>query len=290
MIDRIYRLSARQDETGGPVRAEISDADSSLRNSGCRHLLILVHGFNNSTEAAEKSYTDLVANLQEHFAQSRVAPDAIAFFHWPGDVGGWASVGGYPYDITQARESAEKLADYLKSFPRATNPGALKINLIAHSLGCRLILEMLVRELPTALSLNIDVVSLMAPAVPTKLVDTANRLSAAVQPPRRTLKCFSKQDGVLYYAFPQGQRAAYALGTEDEFYDEAIGLNGNPELVGISVETQNGHSDYWSDADLANRFSATIDAAFRLLPAARRLPERPLPGNPNSDGRRLPGN
>jgi pimeloyl-ACP methyl ester carboxylesterase len=291
IADMTYTLSTRmpdRPESGGPVRANVDDPGNRLRDSGCRHLLILVHGFNNSASDAKKSYLLLLDSLQALFERSRYAPDAIAFFNWPGDVGGWFSLAGYPYDIPRARQSAERLAQYLKNFPNASNPGALKISLIGHSLGCRLILEMLAEKLPTALALNIEVVNLMAPAVPIELVNTSGSLETTVKSPRQILKCHSRQDWVLWAAFPQGQEAAYALGEEEKFYGEAVGLYGHPTGVGISIETSNGHSDYWGDRNVANRFSAAIDPTFYTLPPSREPTERALPEASRLDSRSLP--
>jgi pimeloyl-ACP methyl ester carboxylesterase len=272
----IYTLSTRS-PSGSAVRAYVEDTGGALRKSGCRHLLILVHGFNNSVADATDSYQLLLARFEEHFSRSRAAPDAIAFFHWPGDVGGWFSRAGYPFDIEQAQAAAARLADYLKGFPNATAPGSLKISLIGHSLGCRLIFEMLASSLPAVLALNIAVVSLMAPAVPVEMVDAAGSFKTTVAPPRRILKCYSRQDYVLWMAFPAGQAAAFAIGKEHALYREAIGLYGNPGGMGVGVETTNGHSDYWGDQNVANRFSAAIDPAFYTLPAPRTQATRGLP-------------
>jgi pimeloyl-ACP methyl ester carboxylesterase len=277
ITDGIYALSTRTPAGGDLVNTEVEDRANRLRNSGCRHLLILVHGFNNSASQARESYLLQVAALEEHFSRSRYAPDAIAFFHWPGDVGGWFKLGGYPFDIPRAQESARLLAKYLKEFPRATDPGALKISLIGHSLGCRLILEMLAKELPPGLELNIAVVSLMAPAVPVELVDAAGGLEGTVRSPRRILKCFSHHDWALWAGFPQAQEAAYWLNKETKIYLEAVGLYGNPAAMGISVQTRNGHSDYWGDRNVANRFSAAIDPTFYKLPPPLSTPDRALP-------------
>jgi pimeloyl-ACP methyl ester carboxylesterase len=276
----IYKLSTRMPDRphgGGPVRLEVEDSNN-LRSSGCRHLLILVHGFNNSAATAKASFELQLGCLEEHFRSSpRYAPDAIAFFHWPGDVGGVGSLAAYPLDIPRALASAERLADYLKNFPSAANPGALKISLIGHSLGCRLILEMLSKNLPIGLALNIEVVSLLAPAVPIELVAAPRKLEVSVRSPRRVLKCYSHQDWALWIGFPQGQQAAFAIREEDEFFGEAVGLYGHPTPMGISIETKNGHSDYWGDRNVANRFSAAIDPTFYTLPPPRGTSARGLP-------------
>ncbi len=279
IADRIYKLSTRSagyDERGGPVRAEVEDEQNRLKNSGCRHLLILVHGFNNTATDAKKSYSLLLSLFEEHFNRSRYAPDAIAFFHWPGNLGPpVASTAGYPLDIPQADNSAKRLAEYLAAFPRGSDPGGFKITLIGHSLGCRVVLQTL-DKLPRALAPNVEVVSLMAAAVPMEFVKTAGKLETTVKAPRRVLKCYSHQDWVLWLAFPQGQQAAFALNIEDKFYSEAVGLYGNPDAVGIPIKTANGHSDYWGDRNVANRFSAAIDPTFYTLPPAAQPAERSL--------------
>ena len=298
MSPQTYTLSTRMPDrwSGGPVRPQVEDFNQQLRNSNCRHLLILVHGFNNSAAAVKASYDLLLANLEELFRRSRSAPDAVALFHWPGDVAGLGSAAAYPYDIPQACQSAQRLADYLRAFPRASTAGAMKISLIGHSLGCRLILEMLANQLSTALALNIDVISLMAPAVAVPMVEGAANLAVSVRSPRRILKCYSRQDWVLWGAFPAGQMTAFRFGQETGPYREfvgsglpqAIGLYGNPTAMGIPVETTNGHGDYWGDIDVANQYSAEIDPTFRTLPPPRREPTRRLPQATDLGFRELP--
>lgn len=284
----IYQISTRVLAAGGPVRAAVEDNGDRLRNSGCRHLLILVHGFNNSVTAATNSYNRLVANLDDFFTGSRLAPDAVACLHWPGDVGGMFSIAAYPFDIDRARDSATRVADYLRAFPRANEPGAMQISLIGHSLGCRLVLEMLTRRLPISLAANISVVSLLAPAVPVELLEAAGALALSVAPPRRILKCFSRNDWVLWTAFPIGQEAAFTLGKENELYREAVGYLGNPTSVREAIQTTNGHSQYWSDTALADRFSAAVDPTFYKLPPPRVPMTRELPETVGSDLRGLP--
>ena len=283
----VYTLSTRTVESGGgPVRSEVDDPGNRLRNSGCRHVLIMVHGFNNSASQAKQSYLLQLEMLESGIRQSRSAPDAIAFFHWPGDVGGWFSVTGYPWDIPQAQRSAERLATYLTNFPAASNPGAVKVSIVAHSLGCRLILEMLARNLPAGLALNIELINLLAPAVPVRLVEEGT-LQVSVRSPRQVLKCFSNQDGVLRNAFPAGQLAAHELGTEPQYYSEAVGLNGHPTTMGTPVERSIGHSDYWGDRIAANQFLTALDPTLRRLPLPRALAERGLADATGIAGREL---
>jgi pimeloyl-ACP methyl ester carboxylesterase len=264
--DRIHHLTARMQgwgEYGGPVRAHVNDLHN-LRSKNRRNILILVHGFKNTTSDANASYKLQLGLLEKHFMRSPAAPDAIIFFHWPGNFG-WVGATGYPWDIRRAVESADRLARYIADYPRPSDPGAFKVTIIGHSLGCRLILEMLNR-LPPRARLSVQVVSLMAPAVPVELVDIGGDLHPTILSPRHILKCFSHHDWVLRFAFQNGQQAAYALGIEDEFYGEAVGLKGHPTAMGIPIQTRHGHSDYWGNRAVAEEYSKAIDETFRPLP------------------------
>src|ERR1700682_1877735 len=271
-IRQISTRTAAYGEYGGPVRDAVDDPDN-LRTEECRHLLIRVHGYNNTTTQATKSFVKQIGLQMRHFNESRYAPDAIAFFHWPGNFGlRGLSLAGYPWDIERAIDSADRLARYLAAIPRPADPGALKISIIGHSLGCRLILEML-KKLPP--DMNVPGVSFMAPAVPVELVD-AGRLRTTTAPPRQMLKCHSNLDDALGIGFPLVQRAAHELGIEDQFYREAVGLHGHPIAMGKGVRTYHGHSDYWNDKDVANEYLALIDPTFRTLPPQARSATRAL--------------
>jgi pimeloyl-ACP methyl ester carboxylesterase len=288
---KIYELSARARRWYGSVLGSEIEDQKNLRNSGCRHLLILVHGFNNSEKQATESYGLFFALVEEHFRQSRVAPDAVAYLHWPGDIGrgpGLVKAPLYAFDVDRAKESAKVLVNYLKTFPGADSETAsFKITLVGHSLGCRLLLEMLAKLPPRPIA-SVGVVSLMAPAVPVKLAQTGGGLRLGVMPPCRLLKLHSKNDDVLHYAFPLGQAAAATLGYETEVYTEAVGRFGNPDDIGVSVATNNGHSDYWGDRNAANKLSAAIDPTFFTLPAPNQIASRTLPQTSPLDNRTLP--
>lgn len=292
---KLFTLSARErgyPERGGPVRARVEDAND-LRTSECRHLLILVHGFNNTRSAAQNSYELMLAGLEEHFAASRSAPDAVALFHWPGNaaVGLWglADFAGYPVDVDRARKSAECLAEYLGRLPQAAGaPGSFKITFIGHSLGCRLICELL-EKLDDAVNATVELASLMAPAVPVQLVDELGDLRRSVAGPRRILKFFSDRDTVLGYAFPSGQLAAYLGGTEPALYSEAVGYYGNPTAMGIPCPSRNRHGEYWGDRSAAAKYVAAIDPTFYRLPAPRELGGRALPSGAGLADRALSG-
>lgn len=293
---QVFPLSTRVDIWGGPVRNAVSDEPgagrNSLKNSGCRHVLVLVHGFNNTTDAALQSYGVFYARLEEHFRTSRVTPDAVAFFHWPGNYAKarFDAVAWYHIDVDRARESALRLAEYFRSF---RDPASLTVTLVGHSLGCRLILHAIKNLGPPPVP-AINVVSLMAPAVPVDLVADVrdvllsnDDLSTVFAPTRRVLKFFSSKDLVLWGAFPLGQRAAYLDGIERRAFGEAVGLYGNPLGIGIPFETTNGHGDYWEDTRTTDELSRALDPTYYTLPTPRRIASRTLASAPPVESRRL---
>src|SRR6185369_5317013 len=97
----------------------------------------------------------------------------------------------------------------------STEALATEIIFVAHSLGCRVVLEAL-RELldgraPDAESHRVPGVCLMAAAVPTFMVDGNARLAGAAMVPRASYVLHSRADMVLRFTFPSGQGAASAL-------------------------------------------------------------------------------
>ncbi|MEW6331599.1 MAG: alpha/beta hydrolase, partial [Pseudomonadota bacterium] len=169
--------------------------------------------------------------------------------YWPGD-GDWglASFLFYMKSIRHAIKTAENLAAFLA----ARAAGASRIDIVAHSMGCRLACELLraLRAQPSAPAVGRIV--FMAGAVPTFMLESQ-------KPPRRlrpaydavlregARSLYSGADPVLAFAFPAGQSLAKgeegawptALG-HARWVDSTMPLNlGQEENPGA------GHSDYW---------------------------------------------
>ncbi len=282
MAPRIYELTVRVDGQSGAVATQVRD-DGHLASSNPHHILLLVHGYNNAQQDAERSYDTFIGNILNAIGSARVDLDAIAKFHWPGDESTiLGSTVGYPFDINHARDAAARLADYLTQIPVPT----LRVTLVGHSMGCRLILEALGRI--TSATPDIGLVGLMAAASPVDFVRRGARLFRTGNPPRKVLKYFSEQDRVLQIAFPLGQWAAYQYQIEDDNYSEAIGRFGHPPEYASGVPTRNGHSDYWPDrtiaADIAQRIAPMVP---RTTPVAA-LPTRSLETSDRLAPRALP--
>lgn len=279
---RVFELSLRsQPERGGPVRTTVQDKDGLAKAMDWRHLLVLVHGFNNAESEAEGKYEEYVDILRPALEKSRVAPDAIAKLHWPGNeaVGPFPILdfAGYPVDVERALQSVAPLVTFLSDLI-ATRPRGRLISFVGHSLGCRLIVETMCRLNAGGAAPSLAVVSLMAAAVPVALAESGNPLARAPGAAVKVLKAHSRDDWVLWLAFPAGQSLAALLGIEKAPYVEAVGRNGNPTAFGDSLARKgNGHGDYWTDEYAASVLLVTMDATLRSLPPAEEIPARDLP-------------
>ena len=284
---KIYELSVRTfPERGGPVSVAVKDADG-LAAGLWRHLLILVHGFNNTAPEARASYNILIDQLWPSLIASRVAPDAIACFQWPGDAAAWFKLLDcilYARDVGLSFSAADRLTSYLAGLARL-GTGSRKISIIGHSLGCRLVLEMLARLAPV--NLQFDVIALMAAAVPTERVEVGDPLAGTATRPIIMRKFFSEQDSVLELGFPVGQQLAFMQGIDPSPGLEAVGRHGNPGSFGAPKLTTNGHGDYWADPRVADCILQDIDPTLSSGPTARELLGRPLPASPATPQRTL---
>jgi hypothetical protein len=151
------------------------------------------------------------------------------------------------------------------------------INMVGHSLGCRLILEMLAhwtRGLPQGIF--IGAIVQMAAAVKVKAVDFGGPLRSAAGLSLKNPALYSKGDEVLHWTFPLGETAA-----GEGFFPTAVGRTGGPLNTWHvpHAMSHNGeaysHGAYWPGEE-----SAAI-AAFALggAPAAS-TPENAIASTP----------
>jgi esterase/lipase superfamily enzyme len=240
--------------------------------SGHGEAVLLIHGYNNAPEAARESYNHFFTHAFQR---------AIHVF-WRGEIGGdilkgWMSaaitIPAYPWQIPRARESGKRLAEYLRKQrgPRGTG---ISITVIAHSLGCRLVFEML-RDLANNPAPNIRFkwICLMAAAIPVRLIDlnTIPPQSEMEGIDRKVMIFHSVCDLVLSATFPAGQRIAWERKIESEYYSEAVGLHGAPfNFRDLSHYEGAGHSDYWKSNKIARIIALRLGHA-RPRPLLARL-------------------
>jgi len=292
----LVELSARMMDNGGAVASKVRE----LRPDGYprrRRLVILVHGYSTSAPFARNSNQTFVSNIYD-LAQPGAA-DAFEFagFYWPGDLAGpdIVSAAAYPLQMVAMSHSAQRLADYLEDRVRVYG-GPLEVSFIGHSLGCRLILELLkmMRPRVTPAMLTVPNICLMAAAVVVANMWRTQALRVASEWAPRRMVLYSQADRVLANGFPIGETLA-----GNGFMPEAVGRFGQPSSAfteGCDMTMRRyDHDHYWPKATTANlvarflgltttqqfetaRTPSTV-LATRVLPyASRGLPGRELVG------------
>lgn len=280
-----FRWSARQEATGGPV-VPVRSVPRTM--PAVSRVVVLIHGYNNTEDAAQRSYEAFLENASGS-AVGIFWP--VAAFYWPGDEpwGAFSSL-SYPLEIRSAREAAHELCAFLSTL---AGPGGTPVELafVSHSLGGRLLLELLNEARALEPRPIVSTVCMMAAAVPVNRVERDGALRPAVEVPRRAVVLHSEHDMVLTWAFRLGQFAA-----GEGFFSRAVGRFGEPR-VGVwaaSIATAHNHGEYWSGTDCADEVSRQLGSApahrihtSTLLthaapvhpdPPARLIPARPAPG------------
>lgn len=222
-------------------------------------ILLLVHGFNNSEDRAHAYFRE----FQERLAAEGFDPDswgAVWEFYWPGDEGGGKLMNlvAYPEKVPVAPQAALQLYIFLNDCMRKRQ----QIYIVAHSLGCRVVLETLlaIRERPHYRGPKVLGVALLAAAV--RVSDC--RPGGPFQPLsrlRREAVYFSRSDKALRpLAFGVGQLLAGEKG-------KAVGREGKPddrwkpdEDLGLD------HGEYWGSPEVAARVSRLLGAGPEPLP------------------------
>ena len=279
MTGRVFSLSARRQPNDGIVADRVHRRDREPGDPK-RRFIVFVHGFNNDQKTANHSYKTFRANLKKALGhtvrpESNGLPD-VGFFHWPGDSTSFVeryleSWRVYPRSIKNARESAQRLAIYLK---RLAERADLDVYLVGHSMGCRLILELLARPESGQLGFPpVRLAALMAAAVPVALVGPWGYLGgAARRAGLQALIFHSSYDMVLGFAFPPGQFLAFKLGIETAVYRRALGLDGAPGLPATQQPMVGyGHSYYWPSWSVAQDVAKSLGAAAPHTAPVRRL-------------------
>lgn len=233
---------------------------------------VLVHGYNNDAASAAEGYAAFSAHLERVNA---LAWWPAARFYWPGDTP-WPAIGAlsYPVEIGAAKQAARELAAFLMSL-RGPDEGPVEVAFVTHSLGGRLLLELLALLKDAPHAPMVAVVCLMGAAVPVDRVARGGALRAAAELPRRAAVFHSEHDAVLRWAFRLGQFAA-----GEGFGARAVGRFGEPRrgLWAVSLPTRHGHGDYWSARDCAEEVARQLGAAPPRRIAGRVLPTRDRTG------------
>jgi pimeloyl-ACP methyl ester carboxylesterase len=279
-------LSVRSNVSGGEVLPQV---EGSLGAYGSQ-LIFLFHGYNDSFAVASGSYA---AFLQNFPATGNSLTDkwkpVIHKCYWPGDKSwGPVSFASYAIELQPAKDSAERFAKFLQDLPAPA--GVLDVYFIAHSLGNRVILELLNALQNAKAAIQFKGFCMMAAATPVSLVQSNGYLSRAskLSATRRTL--YSKADTVLHFAFPIGETAAL-----EGFFPTAIGRFGQPQsnwTAEAEMFTASGrgykHGDYWSDANTIPQISAFFGVPTPAAVASTSVVVHSLPAPASIADRQIP--
>jgi pimeloyl-ACP methyl ester carboxylesterase len=260
-------ISFRLEDKHGDIREspQICPQNGLTRT---RHILMLIHGFNNTRDEAQKSY-DVFIEHQERMGRLK---ERVVRVYWPGDTG----LLKYYESIRKAKDTAGLLARELGLAARRRD--GLVIDVVAHSMGCRLTLELLKQlaalEDPKP---RIRRFVFMAAAVPIERlsqripVDPGSLREAFEASDVEGLSLHSQADWVLKRTFSMGQRKAdekqvdvsgdspVALGLREWKTHDAIR---EPRLQQSEASTC-GHGHYWP-----NRSGAVAPAVRDFLEPA----------------------
>lgn len=283
------RLSFRSRPAGGPVSPE-PPPDQSAALLPRRHLVLLIHGYNNDEADSRLAYEGF-ARLQRKLAdlppETPVAGGRLVEVYWPGDAD-WGVVAPafYMWSIARARETALALARTLRA--AVTASGYKRIDIVSHSMGGRLVLEVLkaLGDESAPSELYVGRIVFMAAAVPTFTLEPRGALRGGYDRhlSESALSLHSSDDTVLRYAFPLGQTLS---GKGEGFFPTALGFEAwadpeRPANLAQAPVTGAGHADYWgwkesslAEAEIASRhvhdFLGFEEAGRRaVLPRVRR--------------------
>ncbi|MBO9548075.1 alpha/beta hydrolase [Pseudomonas sp.] len=193
-----------------------------------RDVLIGTHGFN-------VDRTDGVLALSDWEKLLDLGDNALFVgVLWPGDTR-WIPVLDYPFEDTEAIDSATLLAEYLDLY----FSDATSLSFVSHSLGARMVLETiskLKRE-------TVAHVTLMAGAISSDCLATAYR---ATVPRIESLAVLASHcDHVLELAFPVGNPAAGLITQGSPYHGGALGRYGPQPPLPSNLRTPWHIPDAW---------------------------------------------
>jgi esterase/lipase superfamily enzyme len=264
-----HQVSVRADDAGGDVEWAEELPRGAWQER--RRVVLFVHGFNNTYDAALASYEQAIARLAGELPPAAEFSNSVCRFFWPGDANlGPISFISYPTEIEDAVQSAAELETFLRRVYEE-DPVDAPLTIVAHSLGCRVVLE-LVHRLRGAdwFQAALSGVCLMAAAVDVDTVAVGGPLydAATFCAARGLTVLTSDADSVLHYVFPLGSTLA------EPGSGRALGRFGPPPGLPASawpIDTLR-HGDYWPmEEPLLRRVVAEVIAS---RPSGAPLPPR----------------
>jgi len=208
--------------------------------------------------------------------------DEVVFVFWPGDET-FPPISDlcYLWKVPKAKAVGRLFAGCLHAL-RSPRDTPCDVVLIAHSLGCRLVLETCsaLAQLEPRTGHRIRLI-LMAAAVPVGLVAGQGYLRPAVGGVDQAVVFYSEHDEIL-----GSWKFRVAESSEGLLLPEAVGLYGNPRVAVWSGQRRKEgykHRDYWNKGGVAPEIArllgkpVPLPVAPRSASAARTVPRWPDP-------------
>lgn len=164
-----------------------------------KRVLFLLHGFNNSWDEGKSKLGKYI-----HMLEKEGLADVMVIVLWPGD--GELGPLTYPFEGPMADDTGDSLHSWImKNVPRTAT-----IGFVAHSLGSRAVMRAVKKYAENGTKEPLlDRICLMAPAMHNDSLvnDTDTDYRPATLASDKVAVLASKEDLVLHYAFPPGDRA-----------------------------------------------------------------------------------
>jgi esterase/lipase superfamily enzyme len=190
---------------------ELDEGNLAAQMEG-KHVLILVHGFRNPLQNVASSYQRVLKGLTDFGLVGEVNYGLVLGFTWPGFE---TAAGFFP-----AVPFANRSAGHFRSLLELASRNARTVDVQAHSLGARVVLQ----ALAGGTSAFVDNVILLAAAVDDEDLEPRQEFTRALEGCRRCLVYHSERDNTLKFAFP--------IGDAPEF-NRALGWKGpdHPKII-----------------------------------------------------------
>jgi len=208
-----------------------------------KEIAILIHGYNNDYDEAVQFCTKMIENSEHLY-------DVFVCYLWPG--------GDHRLEYLEARSRAiGLLPERLLSLTKELTWHGKYVDIIAHSMGCRLTLEMM--QFPSNVFLRN--VFLMAPAVDDEALQTGEIYHHGSNKCLTMFIFHSQNDDVLKWAYPIAEldRALGYLGPEnhEELPEHIFQINCSDHI--------DSHGDYIDSNFIFNTIEDILDLESVLL-------------------------
>jgi hypothetical protein len=252
------------------IRELLISSDGRIANFGnvpdwSGPICFLIHGYNVEPPGAASAFSRFFQVIRRGSLLPSLLDSRSWLVYWQGYASGGLAAGKtrlspltYPAQIPSAIRAAQVLREFIDQRP--SNKFPPQITFIAHSLGCRVVLELLdsYARSPAQVTPEFPLMVLMAAAVPIHFLEDLARLWRGALLPSRRLVLFSKKDSILAGPFRIGQTRA-----GEGIFPKAVGATGRPEggFWSRVVRTRNEHSGYFDDANTAAEVAGSLGQA-----------------------------